>query len=1307
MQEIRVSIIGKTGVGKSALGNALLQHDTFKSQQKTTSVTSECGSGQRKLQLNGVDTLLKVVDTPGLMDIGNSNKTIAKEIVKCINLLSPGPHLFILVFRIDSRLLPEDIKVLEYFKNTFGELIDKFAVVVFTGKDQLDDRGEEDAMREHHAQLSTFSDVFKHRRFATINNKDTTEGKMRDVERILQLLKTTIQNNGGDFYKNEMYEEAKILFEARIRDEEEDKQKALSENDQLKKDQEAMAQQIKHLQQLEEERIQQEQCWQKEREQLTEEREKLIEDKKNKEIDLDKREMELKQKQKETEILRIQLLERERQSAQWLSSTSRQSYTELASTSTYQHAFRRHEKRIHDGSDDNIVDTINMSSSKKLRYESSRERGKMLQEDEQNIKENFVFLLDNLTDPERLLDRLFGKSVFDTDDMEKIKDVKGKRDMTREILNRLLDSGSNSYQSFIDSLKEEGYKTVVKQLESNLGAIYHRNQLMNIEMCDRRQLMLGGIDEHYHVSHAGIGDRSEIYKDQGEVDVVKVVVKKSNSTVILSKKKPDHQNIQIKEEILSTCRRNVKNIANCVLYETQESVFSHELEDEHDDTVKTNDVNSRPASQVELDLTVDMIDDQKAGKDDVVSPLVIKQEPQDDVVSSLVIKQEPQDETYGVPEPTLLPLISSQDIIYNDDQDNTTLLTPDHHSPNLESCQQSTSQHQNPESGQSSTSSCLDSSHINQRKDDTTPIKTSPVYDDDTTPVKTSPVYDDDKVIRPVDKDTLFKVCERGTLDELKSILSDKTIDINRTAMYDCIRSDIQPVAKLNFLITSGAKLDVKDKYYGNSILHEACRYGCVETVEWLLNTGRVDIESKGWFDETPIIEAIRSDKQPVKKLELLILSGAKLDVKYLFGDSLLHVACEYGCVETVEWLLNTGRVDMESINRCNENPILIAIRSSKQSVEKLKLLIAAGAQLDVRDKFGDSILHEACRYGCVETVELLLNTCRVDIESMNYVDETPIFNAIRSDKQPIKKLELLISSGAKLDGKDRYCHSLLHVACGDGRVETVVWLLSTGRVDIESKDNNDNTPIISALLSSKQSIQKVELLLDKGAKLDHSSSIFHYACQYGSLDCVKYFIDKGFNVEARNDKHESPLMLATQSLQKVELLLDKGAKLDSSPNILHYACQYGSLECVEYFIDKGFNVEAMNNKNECPLMLAICSPTQSLQKVKVVLNAGAKLDSSSNILHYACQYGSLGCVKYFIKKKLLNIESRDDNNRTPLFSCVLTKRTQFKNKIEFLMSMNVNKMVRDMNNLSVLQFARKHARKIRVQYLIEKGFTD
>ncbi|XP_050408982.1 uncharacterized protein LOC126823958 isoform X2 [Patella vulgata] len=994
LQEIRVSIIGKTGVGKSALGNALLQQDTFKSQQRTTSVTSECGYGQRHLQLNGVDTLLKVVDTPGLFDTGNSNKIIAKEIVKCINILSPGPHLFIVVFRIDLRLSQEDIKVLEYIKNTFCELIDKFAIVVFTGKDQLDNQREEDAMREIHAQLSTFSDVFKHRRFATINNKDKTDGKMKDVDRILQLLQTTIQNNGGDFYKNEMYEEAKKLFEARIRGEEEDKQQALAEIDQLKKERDTWIHQEQiwqnereHLMKECEKQNYQEQIWMKWAEtdirrknkerQFEEERAKFIEDKRNKEIDLDKREMKLKQK--ESEILRIQLLERERQSTQWL--TSRQSYTELASTSTFHHGSslntlnisrakeRKYEpsrrergkmlqedvKNIKDNyaflldnitdperlsdrlfgksvfdTDDmekikqgkrlmirellirllnggpnsyqsfidslneeghttiveqleskdhvkttdkavdmtaktsypiglaikqepldmdwtdgvtqptilytdyqqairrnekQICDTLNTSCPKKLKY-APRKSGKMLQEDEKNIKDNYAFLLNNITDPERLSDRLFGKLVFDTDDMEKIKHVKGKRKMNCELVKTLLNGGPNSYQSFIDSLKEEGYTTIVEQLESSTDercgemSGSHWNQFMIRATGDR----------NYDVSHSEVGNRSEIHKKHGEVDIVKVVVKKSNNTVILSKVKSDHQKVNVKQEIISKCRRNVKNIANCVLYENQDSMFNDVLEDKQD-----------------TDDTYDhlLIDEENKG-------MTIPDT--DDTYDHLLIDEENKGMT--IPD----------DVKYSQTsiQNNMATITS------------------------------------------TTPLLNQPFVTQDVITTNYNKTTDNNII----DVESIYKTCQYGTLDEVNTLIQ-KNLNVNicdgcgDTPLFYCVMSKLHPVEKIMLLYSAGAILDVKGGG-GRSILHHVCEHGTIDCLKYLLEQG-FDLDARDDYNMTSVFYCVMSKLHPVEKLKLLYSAGAILDVKNNYGLSLLDWVRMFDRTECESYLRELG----------------------------------------------------------------------------------------------------------------------------------------------------------------------------------------------------------------------------------------------------------------------------------------------------------------------------------------------------------------------------------------------------------------
>ncbi|XP_050402859.1 uncharacterized protein LOC126819074 [Patella vulgata] len=1299
LHEIRVSIIGKTGVGKSALGNALLQQDNFKSQQQTTSVTSECSSGQRHLQLNGVDTLLKVVDTPGLFDTGNSNQTIAKEIVKCINFLSPGPHLFLFVIRIDLRLSQEDIKVLEYFKNTFGELIDKFAVVVFTGKDQLDDRSEEDAMRELHAQLSTFSDVFKHRRFATINNKDRTEGKMKDVDRILQLLHTTIQNNGGDFYKNEMYEEAKKLFEARICDEEEDKQRALAEIDQLKKELDK--------------RIHQELNWQKEKEQWTEERAQFIEDKRNKEIDLDKREMELKQK--ETEILRIQQLESERQSA-----TSRQSYTELASTSTYQHAIRKNEKRIH-----NVSEDINISRPKKIRYEPRcKERGKMRKDDEENIKKNFVFLLDNITEPERLLDRLFGKSVFDNDDMENIRGIKGKRAMKHELLTRLLDGGSNSYQSFIDSLNEEGYTTVVEQLQSNTVIRHHinqtygeisgsqGNQLMIREMGDRNQMMLSGIDEHYDVSHSEVGNRSDRHKECGEVDVVKVVVKKSNNTVIVSKVKSDYKNIRVKEEIISKSGYQVKNIANYVVYENPEPMVNYALEDEQEDHVETADV------------AVDMTDDQTAKTSELVG-LAIKQEPLD------------IDETYGVTQPTILSSTTRQDIVYTDDQqDDVKLTTVDTTQTSVQNKLRSPSSIQ-PLTTTLSTpvlnqplvvyeDGSKSENHPKEPNDDSSMTeainsenKLAPQNENNnTTPdvITTNCNKTTDNNIM-IDVESIYKTCQYGTLDEVDNLMRKNmslniTDSLGQTPAFYCVMSDIHPLKKLKLLVFAGARLDVTCQG-GFSILHQTCLYGTADCIKYLLEIGFYK-EIRDNNNRTPVFYCIQSKVSPVEKLKLLYSAGASFDVKDHDGCSILDKACLYGTADCLKCLLEIG-LDKEIRHNKNKTLIFYCIQSDISPVEKLKLLYSAGARFDVKDRDGCSILDKACEFSTTESVKYLLEI-RLDKNGRDVYNSKPVFYCLRSKVNPVEKLKLLYSAGVSFDVKDRDGCSILDKACLYSTAERIKYLLEIG-LDKDIRHDKNKTLIFCCVQSKVSPVEKLKLLYSAGARFDvkdrDGCSILDKACLYGTADCLKCLLEIGLDKEIRQNKNKLIfycIQADISPVEKLKLLYSAGVSFDIKDrdgcSILDKACLYSTADCLKYLLEIGLDKEIRHDeKNKTLVLYCIQSKVSPVEKLKLLYSAGARFDvrvRSLNMLHLAGLYGTADCLKYFLDIGL-DKEIRHDENKTLVHFCIWSGISLLE-KLKLLYSAGARFDVKSYRGLSVLDEVRTYGWTECVTYLREVG---
>lgn len=166
------------------------------------------------------------------------------------------------------------------------------------------------------------------------------------------------------------------------------------------------------------------------------------------------------------------------------------------------------------------------------------------------------------------------------------------------------------------------------------------------------------------------------------------------------------------------------------------------------------------------------------------------------------------------------------------------------------------------------------------------------------------------------------------------------------------------------------------------------------------------------------------------------------------------------------------------------------------------------------------------------------------------------------------------------------------------------------------------------------------------------------YISRSGRIDNNQIQIERAFIKEEERDNNTGNLLHTLvytngkDYMEKILPVLDVNAVNENDRTPLHLAVKYGRKEMVEMLLDKGAKVDVVDNRNRTPLHLA-AQYNEKKEIVEMLLNKGAKVDVVDNRdrtpLHYATKNGHMEIVKELLKVKGIDVNAKDEDGKTPL----------------------------------------------------------
>ncbi|EAY03683.1 hypothetical protein TVAG_031820 [Trichomonas vaginalis G3] len=233
------------------------------------------------------------------------------------------------------------------------------------------------------------------------------------------------------------------------------------------------------------------------------------------------------------------------------------------------------------------------------------------------------------------------------------------------------------------------------------------------------------------------------------------------------------------------------------------------------------------------------------------------------------------------------------------------------------------------------------------------------------------------------------------------------------------------------------------------------------------------------------------------------------------------------------------------------------------------------------------------------------------NVNIKNYYGETALHYAALNNSKEI--VEVLLSYGANINEKDESGETALHKAALHNSKEEAEVLLLHG-ANINEKDESGETALHIAAFKNNKEI--VEVLLTHGANINEKNkngkAALHNAALHNSKETVEVLLSYGANISGKDEDGETALHVAAlhNSKEIVEVLLSYGANInekdESGETALHKAALHNSKEEAEVLLLHGANINEKDEFGKTALHNAECQNNKGI--VKLLLSHGAKI---------------------------------------------------------------------------------------------------